>query len=120
MKRIQVSEIGGPEKMQLVDVPMPVPAPGQALVRIAATGVNFIDIYFRTGLYKADLPVTLGSEAAGTVEAVAPGVTEVSPGDRVAYAMARGSDAEYAAVPAAQLVKLPAHLAFPTAAAAML
>ena len=120
MKRIQVSETGGPEKMQLVDVPTPVPGPGQALVRIAASGVNFIDVYFRTGLYKADLPVTLGSEAAGTVEAVGPGVTEVAPGDRVAYAMTRGSYAEYAVVPAAQLVKLPAHLDFPSAAAAML
>jgi NADPH2:quinone reductase len=120
MKRIQVSETGGPEKMQLDDVPTPVPGPGQALVRIASSGVNFIDVYFRTGLYKADLPVTLGSEAAGTVEAVATGVTEVAPGDRVAYAMARGSYAEYAVVPAAQLVKLPAHLDFPTAAAAML
>ena len=120
MKRVQVVETGGPEKMQLADVPTPVPGPGQALVRIAASGVNFIDVYFRTGLYKADLPVTLGSEAAGTVEAVAPGVTEVAPGDRVAYAMARGSYAEYAVVPAAQLVKLPAHLDFPTAAAAML
>src|ERR1017187_1604123 len=120
MKRVQVVETGGPEKMQLADVPTPVPGPGQALVRIAASGVNFIDVYFRTGLYKADLPVTLGSEAAGTVEAVAPGVTEVAPGDRVAYAMARGSYAEYAAVPAAQLVKLPAHLDFSTAAAAML
>jgi len=120
MKRIQVSETGGPEKMQLVDVPTPVPGPGQALVRIAASGVNFIDVYFRAGLYKADLPVTLGSEAAGTVEAVGPGVTEVAPGDRVAYAMTRGSYAEYAVVPAAQLVKLPAHLDFPSAAAAML
>jgi NADPH2:quinone reductase len=120
MKRIQVSETGGPEKMQLVDVPTPVPGPGQALVRIVSSGVNFIDVYFRTGLYKADLPVVLGSEAAGTVEAVAPGVTEVAPGDRVAYAMARGSYAEYAAVPAAQLVKLPAHVDFPAAAAAML
>jgi NADPH2:quinone reductase len=120
MKRIQVVETGGPEKMQLADVPTPVPGPGQALVRIAASGVNFIDVYFRSGLYKADLPVTLGSEAAGTVEAVGEGVTEVAPGDRVAYAMTRGSYAEYAAVPAAQLVKLPAHLDFPTAAAAML
>src|ERR1039458_1243681 len=120
MKRIQVSETGGPEKMQLVDVPTPVPGPGQALVRIVSSGVNFIDVYFRTGLYKADLPVVLGSEAAGTVEAVAPGVTEVAPGDRVAYAMARGSYAEYAAVPSAQLVKLPAHVDFPAAAAAML
>ena len=120
MKRIQVVETGGPEKMQVADVPTPVPGPGEALVRIATSGVNFIDVYFRSGLYKADLPVTLGSEAAGTVEAVAPGVTEVAPGDRVAYAMARGSYAEYAAVPAAQLVKLPAHLDFSTAAAAML
>ena len=120
MKRIQVVETGGPEKMQVADVPTPVPGPGEALVRIATSGVNFIDVYFRSGLYKADLPVTLGSEAAGTVEAVAPGVTEVAPGDRVAYAMARGSYAEYAAVPAAQLVKLSAHLDFPTAAAAML
>jgi NADPH2:quinone reductase len=120
MKRIQVSETGGPERMQLADVPTPVPGPGQALVRIASSGVNFIDVYFRTGLYKADLPVVLGSEAAGTVEAVAPGVTEVAPGDRVAYAMARGSYAEYAAVPSAQLVKLPAHVDFPAAAAAML
>jgi NADPH2:quinone reductase len=120
MKRIQVVETGGPEKMRLADVPTPVPGPGQALVRIAASGVNFIDVYFRTGLYKADLPVTLGNEAAGTVEAVAPGVTEVAPGDRVAYAMSRGSYAEYAAVPAAQLVKLPAHLDFATGAAAML
>ena len=120
MKRIQVIETGGPEKMQLADVPTPVPGPGQALVRIASSGVNFIDVYFRTGLYKADLPVALGSEAAGTVEAVAPGVTEVAPGDRVAYAMTRGSYAEYAAVPAAQLVKLPAQVDFQTAAAAML
>src|ERR1035438_5940148 len=120
MKCIHVKIPGGPENMQLVDAPAPTPGPKQALVRIAASGVNFIDVYFRTGLYKADLPVTLGSEAAGTVEAVAPGVTEVAPGDRVAYAMARGSYAEYAVVPAAQLVKLPAHLDFPTAAAAML
>ena len=70
MKAIHVKEPGGPEQMELVDVPTPAPGPGQALVRIAASGVNFIDIYFRTGLYKADLPVTLGSEAAGTVEAV--------------------------------------------------
>ena len=99
---------------------MPHPAPGQALVRIAASGVNFIDIYFRTGLYKADAPIALGSEGAGTVEAVGEGVTEVAPGDRVAYAMARGSYAEYAVVPAASLVKIPAHVDFQTAAAAML
>jgi len=120
MKAIQVTEPGGPEKMQLVDLPKPVPGPQQALVKIAAAGVNFIDVYFRTGLYKADLPVILGSEAAGTVESVGPGVAEVAPGDRVAYAMVRGSYAEYAVVPAAQLVKIPDGLDFQHAAAAML
>jgi NADPH2:quinone reductase len=120
MKLIQVPEAGGPEKMQLVDVPTPSPGPGQALVRIASSGVNFIDVYFRIGLYKADLPITLGSEAAGTVEAVGSGVTDVKPGDRVAYAMARGSYAEYALVPAAQLVPVPQGVDLETAAAAML
>jgi NADPH:quinone reductase len=120
MKAIQIKETGGPEKMELVDVPQPVAGPGQALVKIAASGVNFIDVYFRTGLYKADLPATLGSEGAGTVESVGPGVTEVAPGDRVAYAMSRGSYAAYAVVPAAQLVKVPAGIDFQTAAAAML
>jgi len=120
MKAIQVKETGGPEKMQLVEVPTPAPGPKQALVRIAASGVNFIDVYFRTGLYKADLPLTPGNEAAGTVEAVGPEVTEVSVGDRVAYAMTRGSYAEYALVPAAYLVKIPRHIGFKTAAAAML
>ena len=120
MKSIQVNVPGGPENLQLVDIPTPRPGPGQALVRLAASGVNFIDIYFRTGLYKADLPIAIGSEGAGTVEAVGEGVTEVAPGDRVAYAMARGSYAEYAVVPGAQLVKIPAHLDFQSAAAAML
>jgi NADPH2:quinone reductase len=120
MKVIQVKEHGGPEKLEYVDVPMPTPGPDQALVRIVATGVNFIDIYFRIGLYKAELPVILGNEAAGVVEAVGPGVTEVAVGDRVAYAMFRGSYAEYAAVPAAQLVKIPAALDFEHAAAVML
>jgi len=120
MKAIQVKETGGPEKMQFVDVPTPTPGPGQALVRIAASGVNFIDVYFRMGLYKADLPLTPGSEAAGTVEAVGPNVTEVVPGQRVAYAMARGSYAEYALVPASLLVPIPDGLDFETAAAVML
>lgn len=106
--------------MQVVDLPTPEPGAGHALVKLAASGVNFIDVYFRIGLYKTDLPVTLGSEGAGTVERVGDGVTDVGPGDRVAYAMARGSYAEYAVVPAAQLVKIPAHLDFVTAAAAML
>jgi len=120
MKAIQVREPGGPEKMELVDIPTPQPGPRQALVRIAASGVNFIDVYFRTGLYKADVPISLGSEGAGTVESTGADVTEVAPGDRVAYTMARGSYAEYAVVPSAQLVRIPDSISFPTAAAAML
>jgi NADPH2:quinone reductase len=120
MKAIQIKETGGPEKMELVEIPKPSPGPGQALVRIAASGVNFIDVYFRIGLYKAEPPFTPGSEAAGVVESVGPGVSEVAPGDRVAYAMTRGSYAEYALVPAAQLVKIPGGLDFQEAAAAML
>jgi NADPH2:quinone reductase len=120
MKQILVREVGGPEKMELADVETPQPGPKQALVRIAAAGVNFIDIYFCTGLYKADLPITLGNEGAGTVEAIGSDVTEVKPGDRVAYAMARGSYTEYAVVPSAVLVKIPDHVDFNTAAAAML
>ena len=120
MKLIQIAKTGGPEEMQLIDAPIPSPGPNQALVKVAASGVNFIDVYFRIGLYKADLPFTPGNEAAGTVEAVGPGVTDLKPGDRVAYAMHRGSYAEYTVVPAAVLVKLPDSVDFPTAAAAML
>jgi NADPH:quinone reductase len=120
MKAIQVKAVGGPENMELVEVRKPTPGPGQALVKIAAAGVNFIDIYFRKGLYKADLPVTLGNEGAGTVEAVGEGVTEVAPGDRVAFAMVRGSYAEYIVAPAWQLVKIPDGLDFKQAAAVML
>ncbi|HEY4087054.1 MAG TPA: quinone oxidoreductase [Bryobacteraceae bacterium] len=120
MKLIQVQKHGGPEELQLVDAPTPQPAAGQAVVHVAATGVNFIDVYFRTGLYKADLPLTPGSEAAGTVESVGEGVTNVKPGDRVAWAMVRGSYAQYAVVPAAMLVKLPDAVSFETGAAIML
>ena len=120
MKLIQVTQTGGPGELKVADAPIPTPAAGQALVRIAASGVNFIDVYFRTGLYKVDLPFTPGSEASGVVESVGLGVDVVQPGDRVAYAMVRGSYSEYALVPAAQLVKLPAGLDFEKAAAAML
>jgi NADPH2:quinone reductase len=120
MKAIQVLTPGGPEQLQLVDVQVPEPGPKQALVRVAAAGVNFIDIYFRSGLYKSDIPIALGSEGAGTVEKVGPEVTEVAPGDRVTWAMVRGSYAEYVVVPAAQLVKVPDHVDLRTAAAAML
>ncbi|HUP04833.1 MAG TPA: quinone oxidoreductase [Bryobacteraceae bacterium] len=120
MKSIRVARVGGPEVLELADSPTPQPASGQALVRVAAAGVNFIDIYFRKGVYKAPLPLTLGQEGAGTVEAVGPGVTEVEPGDRVAWAVASGAYAEYALVPSAQLVKIPAGLDARTAAAIML
>ncbi len=120
MKCIQVLEHGGPEKLVPAEVLTPSPGPREALVRIAASGVNFIDVYFRTGLYKADVPVRPGSEAAGVVEETGADVTEVARGDRVAYAMVRGSYAEYAVVPAAQLVKIPDDMDFVTAAGVML
>jgi NADPH2:quinone reductase len=119
MKAVIVEQTGGPENLKFADIPKPSPAAGQALVKIAASGVNFIDVYFRTGLYPAPLPIVPGSEGAGTVDAVGPDVTNVRPGDRVAYAMARGSYAEYAVVPAWQLVKIPDSVDFQTAAAAM-
>jgi NADPH2:quinone reductase len=106
--------------MELVEVAKPQPGPGQALVRLGAIGVNFIDVYFRMGRYKADLPIVLGNEGAGAVESTGAGVTEVAPGDRVAWSMQRGSYAEYAIVPGAMLVKIPPHVSFETGAAAML
>ncbi|MBZ5612293.1 MAG: quinone oxidoreductase [Acidobacteriia bacterium] len=120
MKAVFVEQFGGAENLKYAELPTPAPTAGQALVKIAAAGVNYIDIYFRTGLYPATPPVVLGSEGAGTVEAVGADVTNVKPGDRVAYAMSRGSDAEFALVPAWQLVKLPPSVDFNTGAAAML
>lgn len=120
VKAILVHTVGGPENLLLQDVPTPAPGPGQALVRIHAIGVNFIDIYFRTGLYKAPAPVAIGQEAAGVVEAVGPDVNEVAVGDRVAYAGPRGAYAEYAIVPSASLVTIPDAVDFKTAAAVML
>jgi NADPH2:quinone reductase len=120
MKAVFVEQPGGVENLKYADVPKPSPGPGQALVKIVASGVNYIDIYFRKGVYPAPPPIVLGSEGAGTVESVGPDVNNLAPGDRVAYAMARGSYAEYAVVPAWQLVKIPAAVDFETAAAAML
>jgi NADPH2:quinone reductase len=120
MKAVFVEQPGGVENLKYADIPKPSPGPGQALVKIAASGVNYIDIYFRKGVYPAPPPIVLGSEGAGTVEAVGGDVANVAPGDRVAYAMARGSYAEYAVVPSWQLVKIPASIDFETAAAVML
>lgn len=120
MKAIRVESTGGPEVLEYVDLPTPTPAAGEALVRIEAIGINFIDVYHRTGLYPMPLPFTPGSEAAGVVEAVGDNVTDVKPGDRVAYAMARGSYAEYQVVSADRLVAIPENVDARTAAAAML
>jgi NADPH2:quinone reductase len=120
MKAIQIHETGGPEVLALAELPIPQPGPGQVLIRVEAVGVNFIEIYFRKGTYKAALPLTLGSEAAGTVEELGPGVTGFVAGDAVASVGVLGSYAEYALASAAQLVKVPAGLSMQQAAAAML
>ena len=120
MKAIQIKQTGGPEVMQLVDLPGPQPKPNEAVVKIQAIGVNFIDIYNREGRYKQPLPFVLGQEAAGTVSAVGADVRPVAIGDRVAYTMTLGSYAEHAVVPADRLVKIPAGVSERDAAAAML
>ena len=120
MKAIQIQSTGGPEVLQLVDQPIPQPGSGQVLIRIEATGVNFIEVYFRKGVYKASFPMIPGSEAAGTVEELGPGVTGFKAGDAVASTSVIGSYAEYALVPAAQLIKIPEGLSLEHAAAAML
>jgi NADPH2:quinone reductase len=124
MKAIQIKQTGGPEVMELVDLPVPQPKSNEAVVKIQAAGVNFIDVYNREGRYKAPLPLVLGQEAAGVVSALGSDVhkdaREVAVGNRVAYTMALGSYAEYAAVPADRLVKIPAGVGEREAAAAML
>src|SRR4051812_30777795 len=120
MRAIQVSQPGGPEALTVVDVAVPTPKPNEALVEIKASGVNFIDVYFREGRYPAPLPFINGQEAAGIVKEVGPDVSGIKPGDRVAYTSSLGSYAELAAVPAARLVKIPDALNFENAAAAML
>jgi NADPH2:quinone reductase len=120
-KAIRMNRVGGPEVMELVDVELGPPGPGEAQVRHEAIGLNFIDVYFRTGLYPQALPGALGMEGAGIVEAVGEGVTEVQVGDRVAYAgRPIGAYAEARNMPAAQLLVLPEKIGFDTAAAMML
>jgi NADPH2:quinone reductase len=120
MRAIRIHAFGGPEVLQVEEVPVPVPGPGEARVRIEAAGVNFIDIYHRTGQYRGNLPLTLGQEGAGVVDATGPGVTEVQVGQRVAYASVQGAYAEYAIVPAARLVPVPDGVSSQVAAAVML
>ena len=117
---IRISKTGGPEVLEYVEVERPTPREGEVLVRIEAVGVNFIDVYHRTGLYKLNLPLIPGSEAAGIVEEVGANVSDVKRGDRVAYAMVPGAYAQYAVAPVAQLVPIPDGIDTRTAAAAML
>src|SRR5258707_6469219 len=120
MKAVYIEQTGGPEVLQYGDRPMREPAKGEVLVKLAAAGVNFFDTYHRSGLSKVPVPSILGSEGAGTVERVGEGVINFKPGDHVAYAMVRGSYAEYASVPAKMLVRVPASIDLRTAVAAML
>ena len=120
MNAIRVQQYGDPEVLRVDKTLIPVPGEGQALIKLHACGVNFIDVYHRTGLYKVPVPFTPGMEGAGVVESIGTNVTEVQPGDRVAYAMALGSYAEYALVPGWQLVKLPDGLNYQLGAAVML
>jgi len=120
VRAIRVHAAGGPEQLKLEDIAVPTPGPGQALIRVEAAGVNFVDVYHRTGLYPQPLPFTIGREAAGTVEAVGPGVSTVRQGDRVVTETATGAYAEYALVAAERLVPLPDRVTSRLAAAVML
>jgi NADPH2:quinone reductase len=120
-KAVVLHEIGGPEKLSFADVPLPSPGPGEARIRHTAIGLNFIDVYLRTGVYKVpSLPSILGQEGAGIVEEVGPGVTEVKVGERVAYGGVPGAYCESRLIPAARLVPLPDDIDDRTAAAMML
>jgi NADPH:quinone reductase len=120
-KAIRINRIGGPEVMEYVDVEVGEPGPGEARVRHEAIGLNFIDVYFRTGLYPQTLPAGIGMEGAGVVEAIGPGVTEVKVGDRVAYAgRPNGAYAQSRIMPSAILLRLPDDISFETGAAMML
>lgn len=120
MRAILVRQHGGADVLEPSEVPVPEPATGEARVKIEAAGVNYIDVYQRTGLYRGELPFVPGMEGAGVVDAVGEGVTRVAVGDRVAYAMHRGSYAEYQTVPANKLVRLPDGVSFRDGAALML
>ena len=120
MKTVRVHQYGGLDVLKVEEVPVPEPGEGEARVKIEAIGVNFIDIYHRIGRYQGSLPLTLGQEAAGTVDAVGPNVTEVKPGDRVAYGSVQGAYAEYSIAPAWRLIPVPEGVGSQEAAAAMI
>jgi NADPH:quinone reductase len=120
MKAVQVKQTGGPEALEYVDLPVPQPKPNEAVVKIAAAGVNFIDIYNREGRYKLPLPFVPGQEGAGVVSAIGADVKSLKPGDRVSFTSVIGSYAEYVAIPADRLVQIPKGVSDREAAAAML
>src|SRR5215475_2820084 len=120
MRAIQVKKVGGPEALELVELPVPEPKPNEAVVKVRAAGVNFVDVYYREGRYKTEVPFVAGQEGAGDVVAVGSDVKNVKVGDRVAWTMLLGTYAEYAAAPADRLVKIPEGVDYRQAAAAML
>ncbi len=126
MKTISIPAFGGPEQLQLMELPQPLPAGGEALVKLDYAGINFIDIYMRSGhyarsqTYRTPLPMTIGMEGAGTVAELGAGVTDLNVGERVAYCIVRGSYAEYATVPAWRLVRVPPEVPLDIATALML
>jgi NADPH:quinone reductase len=120
MKAIQITQTGGPEVLVLRDLPIPEPGPGEALIKIEACGVNFIDVYLREGRYPSKLPFIPGQEASGIVTALGPNVTAFKVGDRVAWCHIPGAYAEFAAVPVSKLVEIPGGISFQQAAASML
>ena len=120
MKSVRIQQFGGLEVLKIEELPLAEPGEGEARVKIEAIGVNFLDIYQRIGRYQGSLPFTLGQEAAGVVDAVGSNVTEIRPGDRVAYASVQGSYAEYTIVPSWRLIPIPASVDFPKAAAVLL
>lgn len=126
MKAIAITQFGGPEQLKLMDMPEPQPAVGEALVKLEYAGINYIDVYMRSGqyarshTYQTPLPMTIGMEGGGTVSALGAGVADLRVGDRVAYCIVRGSYAQFAAVPAWKLVKVPDDVPLPVATALML
>jgi NADPH2:quinone reductase len=120
VQAIRIHQFGGPEVLRLEDVPVPEPGPGEALIKVEAIGINYVDVYHRTGLYPGQLPLTLGREAAGTVERIGAGVTTCRPGDRVVSEAVRGGYAQYALAAAERLVPVPERVTSRQAAAALL
>jgi NADPH2:quinone reductase len=119
MQAIQILTTGSADVLTLRDLPTPTPGPGEALIRIKASGVNFIDTYFREGRYPAHLPYTLGQEGSGIVESIGPNVTDIKPGDQVAWCGIPGTYAQFAVAPTSRLVPIPEGVSFNDAAAAL-